>query len=146
VSAPAPERLVVALDPGTDKCGLAAVTRSGQVVRLAVVHRAGVVPAVVELLADGGSRGEGGLEALLVGDGTGSRALLDELASAHLAVTPEVVSERLSTLKARYLYFALNPPRGLQRLIPRGLLIPPRPVDDYAALVLAHEWLAAHPR
>jgi hypothetical protein len=140
MNAPDPEPLVVAVDPGTDKCGLAAVTRSGQVAKLVVVGCGEVVATVRELLA-----GSHALEVLLVGDGTGSRTLLQEFASADLGITPEVVSERSSTLKARYLYFALNPPRGLMRLIPRGLLVPPRPVDDYAALVLAHEWLAAHP-
>ena len=41
-----------------------------------------------------------------------------------------------STLAARGRYWQLFPARRLWRLLPLGLRLPPRPLDDIAALVL----------
>lgn len=41
--------------------------------------------------------------------------------------------EAYSTMEARKLYWDLHPPQGIRRLLPRSLLVPPRPVDDLAA-------------
>ena len=43
------------------------------------------------------------------------------------------VDEYGTTLRARQRYWELWPPRGLQRLLPRGLLIPPEELDAIAA-------------
>jgi hypothetical protein len=51
------------------------------------------------------------------------------------------VDERETTLRARALYFADHPPRGWRRLIPLGLQLPPRPIDDYAAILIARRFL-----
>jgi len=53
----------------------------------------------------------------------------------------ELVDERETTLLARARYFADHPPRGWRRLVPRGMLLPPRPIDDYAALLIAERYL-----
>jgi RNase H-fold protein (predicted Holliday junction resolvase) len=52
------------------------------------------------------------------------------------------VDERETTLRARSLYFADHPPRGWRRLIPLGMQMPPRPIDDYAAVLIARRYLA----
>jgi hypothetical protein len=36
----------------------------------------------------------------------------------------------------------MYPPRGLQRLIPQGLRIPARPIDDIVAILLIERYLA----
>lgn len=41
--------------------------------------------------------------------------------------------ESFSTLEARKIYWERHPPRGVRRLVPKGLLLPPRPLDDLAA-------------
>ncbi|WP_281745445.1 endonuclease [Thermanaerovibrio acidaminovorans] len=71
---------------------------------------------------------------VFVGAGTGSGEVLEELRRAGVRFVP--VPEAGSTLMARELYFRLHPPRGLGRLIPRGLRVPPRDVDDLAAWVI----------
>ena len=58
-------------------------------------------------------------------------------------VPQTLVPERDSTLRARDRYFRDQPTPWWQRLLPRGMRVPPRPVDDYAAVVLAEEFLAA---
>ena len=63
-------------------------------------------------------------------------AVLDRLGLPYT-----LVDEYETTLRARARYFADHPPRGWKRLVPRGMLLPERPVDDYAALLIAERYL-----
>lgn len=77
---------------------------------------------------------------VVVGGGTGSGALVRLLASRGLeAVTVDEVG---TSLEGRRLYFERNPPSLPWRLIPRGLWVPPRPIDDFAAYAIALRYLA----
>ncbi|MCA1596550.1 MAG: pre-16S rRNA-processing nuclease YqgF, partial [Chloroflexi bacterium] len=76
----------------------------------------------------------------VVGDGTGSGPVVEALRSA--GADPHLIAEPFTTQQARARYFAAYPPRGWRRLVPRGLLTPPVPVDDFAALILAENWIA----
>lgn len=78
----------------------------------------------------------------LVGAGTGAKLVVRAL--AERGITPELVEEAGTSLAARDLYFAANPPRGLARLVPRGMLAPPVPIDDFAAYAIALRWLQRH--
>ena len=51
------------------------------------------------------------------------------------------VNERYSTLEARDRYWQIYPPKGLTRLIPKGMRTPPRPIDDIVAIVLIERYL-----
>lgn len=133
-----PTPVIVAVDPGRDKCGLAALTEAGDVDDLRILAIEDLTPTVAEIAR------QRPVLALLVGDGTGSAQVLAELATAELDSPPQTVPEYKTTLRARERYFVDNPPRGWRTLIPRGMLIPPRPVDDYAALVMAEDWLKSH--
>lgn len=121
--------LVLALDPGRN-VGAAWVAFDGRVARRAILaegdlDRLAIPPATV----------------VLVGDGTGSAAVVERL--RRRGVTPVVVDERGTTLDARALYFRDHPARGLTRLLPPGMRAPPRAVDDYAAVAIALRWLAS---
>jgi hypothetical protein len=52
-----------------------------------------------------------------------------------------VVEERHSTERARARYYQDHPPHGWQRLLPAGLRVPSEPYDDYAAVVMAEDYL-----
>ena len=126
-------KIVLAIDPGRDKCGIAVVNTEAAV-HMSVIPRKHAAAAVESLSARFSP------QAIIIGNGTGSSFLADELQSrSDLPV--ELVDEAYSTRKARSRYFKDNPPRGLRRLIPRGLMTPPRPYDDYVALILAEEWM-----
>jgi hypothetical protein len=130
-----PERpLILVIDPGREKCGLALVDGRGRLLRRAVI-------ATTDTAAQAALwHAEHRPDHTLLGAGTGSRALQPSLHALSLSF--ELVPEGHSTLQARHLYFADHPPRGWRRLLPRGLLTPPVPVDDYAAWAIAREWLA----
>ncbi len=51
------------------------------------------------------------------------------------------VSESETTLKAKELYFSEFPPRGLMRFLPKGLRVPERPIDDFAAVIIGRRFL-----
>lgn len=125
---------VLAIDPGSEKCGIAVVSDSG-------VHTKAVVPRneithTVPPLLDAHR-----VDRIIIGNGTGGFELASELEALALAVPVELVNETRSSERARSRFFVENPPRGLRRLIPRGLLTPSHPYDDYVALILGEEYL-----
>ncbi|MDR7606097.1 MAG: hypothetical protein QN116_02490 [Armatimonadota bacterium] len=123
---------VLAIDPGREKCGLA-VVRPGRVLHREVVARDRLAWRVAELA------GEYAVHVVVVGDATGSQEVLREVSGLGRPV--ETVPERGSSLEARRRYFRDHPARGLARLIPEGMRVPPRPVDDYVAEILAERFL-----
>ena len=129
------DQLVLAIDPGASRWGLAVVSAEGECVAKRVVPSADGPAAVAELLR------EYSVRAVVLGDRTGASSALASLRGFGLHHQVELVPEHGSTLEARRLYFQCNPPRGIWMLIPRGLLIPPVPIDDYAAWVLALRYL-----
>ncbi len=119
--------MIIAFDPGRN-IGVAHVGEDGRLLRREILDLGALKR--LEYPPDA---------TLVVGDGTGSRAVQDVLAKLELEVV--VVNEEGTTLEARGLYFRDHPPRGLTRLLPRGLWSPPRPIDDYAAYAIALRYL-----
>ncbi len=129
---------VLGIDPGRDKCGLA-VCEPGRVLARAIVPPAGVPRTVLAWAA------ERGIDAIVVGEGTGSKQVIAALAALSASGRLPVVTseeERDSTLAARRRYFEDHPPRGWRRFVPRSFQVPPEPYDDYAAAVIAGRYLA----
>ena len=129
------DAIVLGLDPGTDKCGLAVVSRLRGTLHQEVVSLA-ELPEIARRIAARFAIGE-----VAIGDCTGAERTHDQLARAGIDVPVTAVSEELTSRLARERYWEDNPPRGLARLIPLGLRVPPRPVDDYAALIIAERLL-----
>lgn len=123
---------VLAIDPGSEKCGLAVATPSS-ILHRQVVPRGDVVQAAASLVAKHNA------DQIVIGNGTGSSVVTDELRNA-IALPIFAVEEAFSSQRARSRFFQDNPPRGLRRLIPRGLLTPDRPYDDYVAIILAEDY------
>lgn len=129
--------MFLAVDPGTDKCGLAIVERDGTVLRHAVVATGEVSGAAAAWRRDFPR-----VERVLLGGGTGHervRAMLVADASAPV----EVVPERNTTFRARERYFRENPPPWFLRWIPLSMRVPPAPVDDWAAVIIAEDYIAS---
>lgn len=129
---------VIAIDPGRLKCGIAVVSRAEGVLAKTTVALPDL-QTTAKLLA---ARFKP--EVLLIGGGTGARVVAESVSGLQLAI--HIVDERLSTHKARARYFADHPPRGWRRLVPRGLLVPPEPYDDYAAVLIAEGFLGDQAR
>lgn len=120
-------------DPGRSKCGLA-LAQVGQSQLLV----ASVLPpqASLELLRQWR---EQGLSWVVLGNGTHSRLWQEQMEILGLRVL--LVDERGSTLAARERYWQLFPARGWRRLLPKGLRLPPRDIDDVVAQLLLERQL-----
>jgi hypothetical protein len=78
---------------------------------------------------------------VVVGDLTGSDAVVRALEPVVGSVPVSRVDEAGTTLLARARYFREHPPSGWRRLLPVGLQTPPEPYDDYVAILLAERAL-----
>ena len=127
--------IVLGVDPGTQKAGLAVLAGPQDAAPLWL----GSVP-LAELLDRAAALCEQfDVSAIALGRGTHAAAVAEMLERVHVPV--HLVDERETTLLARALYFADHPPRGWRRLLPLGMQLPPRPIDDYAALLIARRYV-----
>lgn len=128
-----PSCLIAGVDPGRHKCGLVIADHNENRVEQAAI----LAPdAALDWL---GHWQQKGLTRLVIGNGTGSKYWLRALAAWALEV--QLVDERGTTLAARNRYWQLFPARGPMRLLPRGLRLPPRDLDDLAAQLLVERHL-----
>jgi len=133
------DELVIAVDPGRKKCGLAVVHRNrGVLVRQ-------VIP--VACLGDTAREWANRYQAhtVVLGNRTSSRqarAILTAIRTVDKPLEVILVDEHHSTEEARLRYWQENPPCGLWRLVPVGLRVPPNPVDDWVAVILAERYFS----
>ena len=125
-------RLVLAIDPGREKCGVAVLASDGGVLVQRVVMTA-------ELDATVGTLIRAYEPNVIMGNGTTSADAKKRVESLGVPVT--LVDEYRTTDAAKCAYWKAHPPRGWRRLVPRGMLVPPVPVDDFVAVILAQRFL-----
>lgn len=135
------EKTVLAIDPGSRKCGLALVSRTDeQTVNL--LWRKIVPPdAVPDALKEASSIRLFSL--VVVGSGTQGREVVEKIREALPSMGILVVDEKDTTYQARERYWEHNPRRGWRRILPSTLQVPPEPLDDFVAMILAERVLKA---
>ncbi len=124
----------MAIDPGSAKCGVAVVASDKSVLWSGMATTDALIGETERLIAAYKP------VALIVGKGTGSRPIIERIRSANLPPPLCLVPEAYTTMLARERYLDANPPRGWRRLLPRSLLTPSVPVDDYVAVILAERY------
>ena len=128
----------LAIDPGREKCGIAVLQEDGEIIFLQCCYTVALEEAVSQLLQ------KHAVDICLVGDGTGSglvRERIGKLLQKSNNCDMMLIDEASTTEQARALYWRANPPSGWRRLLPLSLLVPPKPIDDWAAVVMAQRWL-----
>lgn len=130
--------MILGLDPGRDKCGLAVmgVDRT--------LHYQKVIPAESAIATIQTLCQQFPISLLVMGDQTTAKFWKQRLQEGlNLSESPRVVmvDERYSSLEARDRYWQMYPPRGLLRLLPQGMRQPPRPIDDIVAILLIERYL-----
>ncbi len=133
MTAPAGSGCVLAVDPGSRKAGYAVLDPQGGVLECGIVAIGELAPRAAAAVA------RHAIATIALGRGTNARAV----AAALRALGPPVreVDEFETTRRARELYFREHPPAGWRRLLPVGLQTPPRPIDDYAAILIGRRFL-----
>lgn len=133
------KRTVLAIDPGTSKCGMVLARRGTQGVDLIwrrIIATDELETALEEALA------EASFDLIVVGSGTSSRPLVERIKERLPSIGVLIVDEKDTTMQARERYWQANPRRGWRRLLPSTMQTPPEPVDDFVALILAERVLA----
>ena len=131
-------KTVLAIDPGSSKLGVALVSRVAD--KLEIVWRS-VVPvgdleATLGLLSE-----ERPYSMIIIGNATQSRPIVSRVRDHTPSVGILVVDERDTSQHARERYWEHHPRRGWRRLLPASLQVPPVPVDDFVAVILAERVL-----
>ena len=130
---------ILAIDPGREKCGAAVLDQNKNVLWQCVVGLSDLLPVSLQVTR------QYGIRTVVLGNQTFSgevRRMLQPLLEKKLVQKIINVDERGSTEMARARYWQAFPPCGWRWFIPRGLLIPPCAIDDFAAIILGERFLA----
>ena len=128
-------KLYLGIDPGRSKTGLALVDGVGKIVKLHIAESQNIDNEIVEFIENSCP------VQIVLGNGTKSRNIGEAVKMVLPDVMVAVVEESHSTEEARALYWQENPPKGLKKLIPLGMLVPSVPLDAYAAVILVRRFL-----
>ena len=132
--------VVAAIDPGREKCGVAIVNEDGRVLEQAVV----VTAQLADELAARAKKNRP--ERILLGNGTTSRDAEETIRAVFSDIPVEIVDEYRTTDDARIAYWKAHPPTGWRRFFPTSMQVPPVPVDDFVAVILAQRYFANRQR
>jgi len=128
--------MILGFDPGRDKCGIAIMDKNRKIYYHQVVESAKITTTIIEL------NQKFDINLIVIGDQTTSKIWEQNLTKIISNKVPIIkVDERYSSLEARDRYWQLYPPPWFVRLIPKGMRIPPRPIDDIVAIILIERYL-----
>ena len=128
------EEIVIAIDPGTKKCGYALVNSN-----LSVLQRKVIPTEEIEKNIKN-SINNYKINKIVLGNGTHYKTIEEKLKHHFSQSMIILIEEEFSTLEARKKYFEAHPPRGIFKLIPLSLRVPPCNYDDFVAILLAEKY------
>jgi RNase H-fold protein (predicted Holliday junction resolvase) len=129
--------MILGIDPGKEKCGLAIVGLDRTVHLRQVISSHSFTHHVDRLLV------EFSVSTVVIGDQTTSHFWQTQLRSRYPNLRLIAIDERHSSEQARLRYWQFNPPRGLTRMLPESFRLPPEPWDDIVALILIERYMGS---
>lgn len=132
---PGREELLLGVDPGRSKTGVALVRGDGTIMETRVILMDSFAAGLQAFVL--GSA----ISVCVLGNGTTSASMEAVLKKLFPQVPLQVVNEAHSTEEARRLYWVVHPPTGWRKLLPLGLQVPPENLDGLAAAVLVRRYL-----
>ncbi|MDJ0737223.1 MAG: pre-16S rRNA-processing nuclease YqgF [Nostocaceae cyanobacterium] len=131
--------VILGFDPGRDKCGVAVMAANQK------LHYHEVVPASEAIATIKQLQQQFSISLLVMGNQTTAKNWKHKLQQELVeSVDIVLVDERYTTLEARDHYWEMYPPKGLTKLLPKGMRNPPRPIDDIVAILLIERYLSAN--
>lgn len=131
--------MILAIDPGSEKTGVAVVAIDGSLVEKQIVP----TPDLAVYL--GQAYGRHPFTQVVMGDGTNHKHLQPVvehwLEQYHPAIPFALVDEKFTTVEGRTLYFQCTPRHGWRRWLPVSWQYPPEPVDDFVAWIIGRRFL-----
>ena len=130
------DSVILGFDPGKDKCGVAVMGLDRQLQYHEVVSSSSVIAAMDDLYQ------KYPISLLVMGNQTTSKRWKQQIQEKlSSSVNIILVDERYTSLEARDRYWLMYPPKGLNKLLPKGMRTPPRPIDDIVAILLIERYL-----
>jgi len=130
--------MILAIDPGNEKTGIAVIATDSSLVEKAICATADLTIVITDMLSLYNE-----ISTIVMGNGTNHRTLypLIEAVAQKRHKKMCLVNEAHTTEEARKRYWVYHPPKGLKRLIPLGMQFPPEPVDDFTAWIIGERYL-----
>ena len=128
------EEIIIAIDPGTKKCGYAVVDSNLSILQREVISTEQIAKNIED------SVNIYKINKIILGNGTNYKNVEKRLKNHLPQLKIILIEEEFSTLEARKKYFEAHPPRGISKLIPLSLRVPPCHYDDFAAVLLAEKY------
>ena len=128
------EEIIIAIDPGTKKCGYAVVDSNLSVLQKEVISTEKIAKTIEDSL------NIYKINKIILGNGTNYKNIEKRLKNHFPELKIILIEEEFSTLEARKKYFEAHPPRGIFKLIPLSLRVPPCHYDDFVAVLLAEKY------
>jgi RNase H-fold protein (predicted Holliday junction resolvase) len=129
---------ILGFDPGRDKCGLAVMGDDRQLYYHQVVNAEEAIATIKQLAQ------QFAIELIVIGNLTTAKSWKEKLeTSLPMSIAIAMVDENNSTLQARDRYWQMYPAKGLSKLIPQNMKLPPRPIDDIVAILLIERYLGS---
>ena len=133
------EKTVLAIDPGTSKCGMALVKRNSAN-ELELVWRAIAPSGDLAAHVDEAHK-VSPFSLVIIGGGTSGQNVVHRVREHIPSMGILVVDEKDTTMQARERYWTHHKRRGWRRFLPSTMQVPPEPVDDFVAMILAERVL-----
>jgi RNase H-fold protein (predicted Holliday junction resolvase) len=133
------EKTVLAIDPGTSKCGMALVRRSDHTELELLWH--GIVPTEELTQKIDEAHAIEPFSLVIIGGGTSGQQAVHRVREMLPSMGILVVDEKNTTYDARERYWAHHKRRGWRKLLPSTMQVPPEPLDDFVAMILAERVL-----
>ena len=127
--------VMLGIDPGSSKTGAALLDTDGNIIKTDVLLMVDFAEELKQFLADYN------VVVCVLGNGTTSEMMAATIKTVLPGIKLRLIDEAHSTEEARLLYWELNPPRGLRKLFPTTMQVPPQNLDGYAAAVLVRRYL-----
>jgi len=128
------EEIIIAIDPGTKKCGYAVVDSNLNVSQREVIS----IEKIAKTIEDSSNIYK--IDKIILGNGTNYKSIEGSLKNQFPELRIILIEEEFSTLEAREKYFKAHPPRGILKLFPLSLRVPPCHYDDFVAVLLAEKY------
>ena len=128
------EEIIIAIDPGTKKCGYAVVDSNLNVLQREVISTEKIAKNIEDSL------NIYKINRIILGNGTNYKQIEKKLREHFPQLKIILIEEDFSTLEARKKYFKAHPPRGILKIIPLSLRVPPCHYDDFVAVLLAEKY------
>jgi RNase H-fold protein (predicted Holliday junction resolvase) len=123
-------QMILAIDPGKDKSGLAVLDNEKNIYYRKIVASHKIEVYLKELV------NRFNIEGFVLGDGTSSRGIEERL-QKHFNLPIYLLDEAYTTIEAETRYRQ----EGLRKLLSFISWKPARPLDDYVAVILAERYL-----